>query len=152
MLFLIAFCSLIAIAVIVEHGGSGSRTAAPMARKLMDYYLLDNWLSEKNLGVDLLVNPEFECALQIRNLLNVPGASDVAEFGGGQAVLVGLTVQENASCVGEPLHEVKLKLERHDFLVASVTRGDYTIIPRRIPPASARSRISTPPRSRPIGT
>ena len=31
----------IAIAVIIEHGGSGSRTAAPIARKLMDYYLLE---------------------------------------------------------------------------------------------------------------
>ena len=31
----------IAIAVVVEHGGSGSRTAAPIARKLIDYYLLE---------------------------------------------------------------------------------------------------------------
>ncbi|NKB77330.1 MAG: penicillin-binding protein 2 [Gammaproteobacteria bacterium] len=31
----------IAIAVVVEHGGSGSRTAAPIARKLIDYYLLN---------------------------------------------------------------------------------------------------------------
>ena len=31
----------IAIAVVVEHAGSGSRTAAPIARKLMDYYLLE---------------------------------------------------------------------------------------------------------------
>ncbi|NKB65355.1 MAG: penicillin-binding protein 2 [Gammaproteobacteria bacterium] len=31
----------IAIAVVVEHGGSGGRTAAPIARKLLDYYLLD---------------------------------------------------------------------------------------------------------------
>lgn len=30
----------IAIAVIVENGGHGSRAAAPIARKLMDYYLL----------------------------------------------------------------------------------------------------------------
>ena len=95
----------------------------------MDYYLLDDWLGEQNLGVDLLVNPEFECALQIKNLMEVPGASDVAEFGGGQALLVGLTVQENAPCVGEPLHEVKLRLERHDFLVGSVTREGRTIIP-----------------------
>lgn len=29
----------IAVAVIVEHAGSGSRTAAPIARKLIDYYL-----------------------------------------------------------------------------------------------------------------
>lgn len=31
----------IAIAVVVEHAGSGSRTAAPMARELIDYYLLE---------------------------------------------------------------------------------------------------------------
>lgn len=96
----------------------------------MDYYLLDEWLGSQNLGVDLLVNPEFECALQIRNLLTVPGASDVAEFGGGQAVLVGLQLQENAPCIGESLLEVGLRLERHDFLVGSITRGGRTIIPR----------------------
>ena len=31
----------IAIAVVVEHGGSGSRNAAPIARQLLDYYLLE---------------------------------------------------------------------------------------------------------------
>lgn len=31
----------IAVAIIVEHGGGGSRTAAPMARKLVDFYLTE---------------------------------------------------------------------------------------------------------------
>lgn len=31
----------IAIAVVVEHAGSGSGTAAPIARKLIDYYLIE---------------------------------------------------------------------------------------------------------------
>lgn len=31
----------IAVAVIVEHGGGGGATASPIARKLMDYYLLE---------------------------------------------------------------------------------------------------------------
>ena len=31
----------IAVAIIVENGGSGSRTAAPIARRLFDYYLIE---------------------------------------------------------------------------------------------------------------
>ncbi|MBL8251657.1 MAG: penicillin-binding protein 2, partial [Candidatus Competibacter sp.] len=33
----------IAVAVIAEHGGGGSATAAPLARKVMDAYLLDQY-------------------------------------------------------------------------------------------------------------
>jgi penicillin-binding protein 2 len=31
----------IALAVIVEHGGSGSKVAAPIAKEIIDYYLVD---------------------------------------------------------------------------------------------------------------
>ncbi|MCS5571495.1 MAG: penicillin-binding transpeptidase domain-containing protein, partial [Pseudomonadales bacterium] len=31
----------IALAIIVENAGSGSRTAAPIARKIMDYYFIE---------------------------------------------------------------------------------------------------------------
>ena len=95
----------------------------------MDYYLLDDWLSTRNLGVDLLVNPEFECALQIRNLLTVPGASDIGEFGGGNALLMGLQVQHGAPCAGITLHEYGLRQERRNFLVGAITRGGRTIVP-----------------------
>lgn len=36
----------IAIAVIVENGGGGSKTAAPIAKKVLDYYLLQNSVSK----------------------------------------------------------------------------------------------------------
>jgi penicillin-binding protein 2 len=33
----------IAVAVIAEHGGGGSKTAAPIARKVMDAWLLNKY-------------------------------------------------------------------------------------------------------------
>jgi len=36
----------IAVAVVIENGGGGSANAAPVARKVMDYYLLDKESNE----------------------------------------------------------------------------------------------------------
>ncbi|MFQ5938433.1 MAG: penicillin-binding transpeptidase domain-containing protein, partial [Acidiferrobacterales bacterium] len=44
----------IAVAVVVENGGAGSSTAAPIARKVMDQYLLDgNKKNDVSLSVSL---------------------------------------------------------------------------------------------------
>ncbi len=40
----------IAVAVVVENGGSGSRTAAPIARRLLDYYLSGEHFSASDSG------------------------------------------------------------------------------------------------------
>ena len=95
----------------------------------MDYSLLDNWLGENNLGVDLLINPEFECALQISNLLRVPGATDVAEVGNA-AWLIGLEVAKDAPCVGETLQDLRLQSQRDVFLIGAITRQGRSIIPK----------------------
>ncbi len=33
----------IAVAVVAENGGGGSRTAAPIAKRVMDYFLIDQF-------------------------------------------------------------------------------------------------------------
>ena len=42
----------IAVAVIAEHGGGGSATAAPLARKVMDAYLLDKYDEAITAGIE----------------------------------------------------------------------------------------------------
>ncbi len=42
----------IAVAVIAEHGGGGSATAAPIARKVMDAYLLDQYDDAVTAGIE----------------------------------------------------------------------------------------------------
>jgi len=43
---------LIALAVVVENGGGGSRTAAPMAKELLDFYLIDRLRRAERDSVD----------------------------------------------------------------------------------------------------
>ena len=47
---------LIALAVVVENGGSGSRTAAPIARRVMDHYLKRFYQNEEENGLLLTAN------------------------------------------------------------------------------------------------
>jgi penicillin-binding protein 2 len=42
----------IAVAVIAEHGGGGSATAAPLARKVLDAYLLDKYDETITAGIE----------------------------------------------------------------------------------------------------
>lgn len=94
----------------------------------MEFYELDNFLGSKNLGTDLLINPEFECALQVANLIKIPGASDFAEFSGGEVILFGLTISDQASCVGKSLQDLRKGIEEIKFLVCSISRESETLI------------------------
>jgi len=96
----------------------------------MGFYDLDNFLGSKNLGTDLLINPEFECALQVANLLKIPGASDYAEFAGGEVLLFGLNIGEGAPCLNESLQDLRKGIDDIHFLVCSISRGAETIIPK----------------------
>ncbi len=62
----------IAVAVIVENGGSGSRSAAPIARKVIDYYL--NSLRDKKSDESLmLTSVGHEARIPLRKNARQPG-------------------------------------------------------------------------------
>ena len=41
------------------------------------------------MGVDLIIDPDYETAQEILELLEYPGASEVAEMAGGEVVVIG---------------------------------------------------------------
>ena len=82
-------------------------------------------------GADLVIDPDEETAHEILELLEYPGASEIAVMGDGEAIVIGARLSESAELVGQSLSEIAAKYEPDwEFMVGSITRGDETIIPR----------------------
>ena len=83
------------------------------------------------MGVDLIIDPDHETAQEILELLEYPGASEVAEMGGGEVIVIGARLPRDAPVVGRSLSQIAQEYEPEwDFLFGVITRGDQTIIPR----------------------
>ena len=83
------------------------------------------------MGVDLIIDPDHETAQEILELLEYPGASEVAEMAGGEVVVIGARLPAGAPVVGRSLVEIARDHEPEwEFLFGVITRGSETIIPR----------------------
>lgn len=95
-----------------------------------DFYSQGTPLSEKALGIDLLISPDLAMADEILHLSTMSGAFEVAEFAGGQVEILGYAAQEGYPCIGLPLHELKELQGLYDFVIVAIIRHGMTIIPR----------------------
>lgn len=95
-----------------------------------EYYTRGSVLSREALGIDLLINPERECALETYQLLQSAAASDVAQFADGRVQLLGIVVREGAPVAGKTLAETGQALRDFHFVTAAIVRDGQTIIPR----------------------
>lgn len=94
-----------------------------------DYYDHTGILSPERLGVDLMINPERECALETYQLLLSAAATEFAQFEGGIVQLIGVRVKATAPVVGKRLLEIgRIASDVHALIVA-IARGGQTIIP-----------------------
>ena len=83
-------------------------------------------------GADLFIDPDAETAQEVLELLDFPGADEVAHMVGGEVVVIGATLPPDAPLVDKTLGDIAEEFEPEwDFMVASIGRGDETIIPRR---------------------
>ena len=82
----------------------------------------------EKLGIDLLVNPEYEAAKEITRLLRYTSADHVDSFGGGLADLAALRIDENSPLVGMALKDFP-SLGTQRVLACAIERGDEVIIP-----------------------
>ena len=82
-------------------------------------------------GADLVIDPDHETAERILDLLDYPGASEIAVMAHGEVIVIGARLGADAPIVGRWLSEIAADYEPDwEFLVGSISRGEDTYIPR----------------------
>lgn len=95
-----------------------------------DYFAHSAILPPERMGVDRMINPERECAIETYQLLQSAAATEFAQFEGGMVQLIGLRVREGAPIAGRTLAELGANQRRSRYLVAAIVRDGLTIVPR----------------------
>jgi len=107
-----------------------------------DYYESDAILAPEEIGIDLMVNPERECAWETFQLLQNAAFTEVSEFAGGRVQLIGLVVKEGAPVAGRTIRELRAAFEGgYHYVTAAIVRAGTTSIPRADSTIEAGDRI-----------
>lgn len=87
-------------------------------------------LLQRELGLDMAINPERATALEISHLLRFPFASNIESFAKGQVEMVEFRAQAQDVIVGWPLKNLSARQPMMPrVLYAAVERGGRVIIP-----------------------
>ena len=112
-------CCMIAKQLGAKH--TIARVRDPGYLKQMDFM-------SKNLGIDMIVNPEYEAAREAARLIRFPAAIKLEKFARGQVEVVEIHISEGHPLAGTALKDFKNKFDTNVLLCAAV-RGDEAIIP-----------------------
>jgi trk system potassium uptake protein TrkA len=94
-----------------------------------DYFAHRSGRSMQKVGVDLMINPDREAALEIERLVSLPGATDVTDFGDARVRMVGLYVDSKSEVLGLTLKELDRKYGPLPVTVVAILRDGRTLIP-----------------------
>ena len=105
-----------------------NRYIVKVARVKNPEYLEEKELfSQDLLGVDQIINPEAALVETIRNLLLIPGVSDIIDFADGRVKLIGITIEPDSDFIGRQLNSFKALVGK--VLVGAIVRGEEVFIP-----------------------
>lgn len=83
-------------------------------------------LTPKQLGIDIVINPEKVAAMEISKMLHFPDASEVEYFNRGKVMLLGVTVGAEAEITDVPLVDLPLN---PDCIIVGISdnRGKFIV-------------------------
>lgn len=84
---------------------------------------------KKNMGINMVINPENATAVEISRLLRFPSAANIETFCRGRVELMGFRLQEGDFLVNQPLHALSAQVKQLSLLVCAVDRDGEVTIP-----------------------
>lgn len=104
-----------------------NNSLSTIARVRNPDYISDVSYLRSKLGIEMIINPEYEAAVEISRLLSLPAAISVNSFAHGQAELVKIQIPEGNILDGKTIAYLGQNIT-NDILIAGVERGsDFTI-------------------------
>jgi trk system potassium uptake protein TrkA len=94
-----------------------------------DFYREGTPMRPGRFGVDVLINPERELALETFRLLQSTAATDLAVFADGAVQILGLGIADGAPAAGRSLRELGSGAAGRSLLAVALERAGETIIP-----------------------
>ena len=99
-----------------------------IARVKSPEYSKETAYLKEELGLAMVINPEYAAAEEIARVLRFPSATRIEPFARGKVELVTFKLDKESQLVGISVKDLMIKY-RVDVLVTAVERGDETYIP-----------------------
>lgn len=99
-----------------------------VARIRSPEYFKEANLLKREIGVNMIINPEYAAAQEISRLLRVPTAFSVETFARGLVEMIGFPIQESDSLAGISLFEYSRR-RPNGVLMCAVIRGGEVFVP-----------------------
>ncbi|MBE6548292.1 MAG: Trk system potassium transporter TrkA [Ruminococcaceae bacterium] len=102
--------------------------AHAIARVRNPQYLRQTDFMCEELGIDLIVNPEYEAAREAARIIRFPVAMKLDKFAKGQVEIVEIHIHDGHPLVGQKLLDLRSKYSTN-VLICAVSHGDDVVIP-----------------------
>jgi trk system potassium uptake protein TrkA len=119
-----SICETNLVAAVTAKEMGAKRTIARVTNPV--YFEAQRGIVAGMLGIDIVINPMFQIAAEIRRLVRSRSALAIQDFADHQIEMVQLPVEVESRIVGRPLKDIKLPEQTR---VAGILRGDDLIVP-----------------------
>ncbi len=92
-----------------------------------EYYNQLNYIKD-DLGLSMVINPEYVAANEISRILRFPSAMKVETFAKGKVELIEFKLYENSPLIGRKISEIIKNIDIR-MLICAVQRGNELVIP-----------------------